>query len=557
MARWVAATWIGIAAALLLACVPTSPNTSQVEAQRPSGPKRLTAAINGDPKTLDPEAGTFARPLRALLHAGLANLDERGQLRPQIAEAVPNLDNGLWTLLPDGRMATTWKIRADARWHDGTPFTSNDILFTAQVAQDRGLPAFRDAAYQAVESVVAVDTLTVVVTWKERYINADQLFGYPLPRHLLEAEARDDKPNFMQQPYWSREFTGTGPFQLREWVAGESVLVDANVAYVLGRPHIDEIEVRIIPSGSTLVANLLAGAVEFPLGQTLSLDQALEVRGRWQQGRVEVVPRPGWTVVFPQLTYTSPPVVADVRFRRALLHAIDRQELVDTLMFGLSSVGDSILSIGPPEYADIRARAPRYLYDPGRAAQLVDELGYARLSDGGWRDSAGQRLSVEIRTGSDNDNNIKALQSVVNYWQRLGIGVDQVLVPPQQTDREYRATFPGFALNRNTADESWLVNFTSARIPTRDNNWTGNNPAGHRDPDYDALYERYSRTIPVKERIELAGQLAHLLADQAVAMGLYYDNLVAFIGNRLSNVVVSQSYSTQFAWSAHLWELRD
>src|SRR6185436_4781685 len=116
------------------------------------------------------------------------------------------------------------------------------------------------------------------------------------------------------------------------------ILVVANDAYVLGRPKIDEIEVKLIPSSSTLAANILAGAVELPMGQTLSLDQALEVRDRWQQGRVEVVPRPGWTVVFPQLAYTNPPIVADARFRRALVTAIDRQELVDTLMFGLSSV---------------------------------------------------------------------------------------------------------------------------------------------------------------------------------------------------------------------------
>src|SRR5207244_1847322 len=108
----------------------------------------------------------------------------------------------------------------------------------------------------------------------------------------------------------------------------------------------------------TLITNLLAGVVDLTLGQTLSFDQALEARERWQQGHVEIVPRPGWTVMYPQFTYTNPPVVADLRFRRALLHAIDRQEMVDTLVAGLSSVADSLLPVGHDEYAQIKARAP-------------------------------------------------------------------------------------------------------------------------------------------------------------------------------------------------------
>jgi peptide/nickel transport system substrate-binding protein len=451
-------------------------------------------------------------------------------------------------------METTWRIHSGAQWHGGSPFTSDDVLFTAQVAQDRELPSFRDAAYASVESVVAPDPLTVVVTWKTLYINADQLFGNPLPRYLLAVPAREEKATFTELPYWNLSFVGTGPFQLKEWVPGIHVLLTANDAYPLGRPVIDELDVKFIPSSNTLITNLLAGDVELTLGQTLSFDQALEMRDRWQQGHVEVVPRPGWTVIYPQFTYTNPPAVADVRFRRALMHAIDRQEMVDTLVAGLSSVAHSLLPLGRPDYADIKARAPRYEYDPRMAAQMIEELGLVKGADGGWVDSAGKRLSVEVRTSGENDNNVKALHSVVDYWQRAGVAVDAVFVPSQQRDREYLATFPGFILSRHTADETYFVNFISAKVATRENSFTGGD-TGYHNPEYDELYERYSRTIPLQERIEALGKLDYHLADQAVAMGLYYDNLVAVIGNRLTNVVVPQYYGTQFTWSAHLWDV--
>ena len=84
--------------------------------------------------------------LQELLHVGLVTSDSRGRLEARLAEVVPSLDNGLWELFPDGTMATTWKIRGDARWHDGHPVSADDLLFTAAVAQDRDLAIFRDVA---------------------------------------------------------------------------------------------------------------------------------------------------------------------------------------------------------------------------------------------------------------------------------------------------------------------------------------------------------------------------------------------------------------------------
>ena len=106
--------------------------------------------------------GPGAPALQQMLAVTLADLDASGGLRPMLAESVPSIENGLWRLFPDGRMETTWKIRPGARWHDNTPFTSDDVLFTASLLQDRELTLGRIAGYSYVERLEAPDPQTVV-----------------------------------------------------------------------------------------------------------------------------------------------------------------------------------------------------------------------------------------------------------------------------------------------------------------------------------------------------------------------------------------------------------
>src|SRR5207247_6912865 len=129
---------------------------------------------------------------------------------------VPTVENGQWKLLPDGRMEIRWHIRQGARWHDGTPFTSDDVIFTVQVAADPEIPLFPDPIFDFIEAVEAPDAQTVLVRWKQPFIEADAAFrsgtaSAPLPRHLLASAYAGDKAGFGQLPYWGGDFVGTGP----------------------------------------------------------------------------------------------------------------------------------------------------------------------------------------------------------------------------------------------------------------------------------------------------------------------------------------------------------
>ena len=206
------------AALLLSACGPSdsvgerSPASGGATAPAAqSAPKRMTAAIIGDPPTmyqvLNPAGSRGGSEiLQDLAHAGLGIVDRQGSLQPQLATAIPSLDNGMWQLFPDGRMQTSWTIREGAVWHDGAPLTADDLVFTIAVGQDPELPEFRDAAISTIESVEAIDARTVRVTWSKTYISADNLFtrglAPPLPKHILEPLLLENKATFSQQPYF-------------------------------------------------------------------------------------------------------------------------------------------------------------------------------------------------------------------------------------------------------------------------------------------------------------------------------------------------------------------
>src|SRR5262249_18319742 len=155
-----------------------------------------------------------------------------------------------------------------------------------------------------------------------------------------EETYRADKTRFLALPFWNQDFVGTGPFTVADFEPGSSLTLKANDRYVLGRPRIDEIEVRFVLELNAMMVSLLAGAGDVVIGRSFAVAQALQLRDQWTDGTLESLEK-GWTVIYPQMTEPSPSVIGDVRFRRAMLHATDRQQLVESIMGGLGGIADS------------------------------------------------------------------------------------------------------------------------------------------------------------------------------------------------------------------------
>lgn len=554
-----------LAAMLLVGCVGPADPSGDRDGQgtgRSSGPKRIVAGIMSDPQSLYPLLNDSSirggEVIEQLANSGLAVIDNRGSLRAQLAEAVPSLDNGLWRLSGDGRAETTWKLREGINWHDGAPFTSSDLAFTVTMLRDRELGMTRAAVYDFLDVVETPDPRTVTVKWREPYVEADRMFtpgqAFPVARHVFEGPYQRDKATLTGIPQWTTEYIGTGPFKLKEWTPGSHMIFTANAAYALGRPKLDEIEIKFIPDPNTIFANVLGGGIETTLGKTVAIEQALEAQHLWREGRIEVAP--GNAIVMRiQFLYTNPAAVLQLPFRKAMEHATNKQEMVDSLLNGMAPPGETSLysTLEPRELEPVKDRIVRYPYDPRRAMQLIEGIGYTRAADGLYRDGTGQKLSVEIRTNVV-DLNQKATLATADNWRQVGVeGVPEFFPQSRANDQEYRAKFPAFELLRGVDLDS-VGAFHSRNRKAPENNWRGNN-GGYGNPEYDAMIDRYLVTIPLQQRVQLLGDIMHHISDQVVAIILFWDVEPVLIGNRITGLAARHRGSSH-GWNAIEWDVR-
>lgn len=555
---------------LFAACAPsqTQSSGSQPAALSPqSSPKRITASIRGTPASLvqqkwNRSVGTSPPGLDAveeLVLVGLTYADEKGDLHPRLAEAVPTIENGQWRVSPDGRMETTWKLRPNVRWHDGTPLTTADLAFAAAVEQDTA----QHPAYGLIDSIEPIDASTITVKWKQPYIEADSMFSYqlalPLPKHILEKPYAEDKQAMIDLPYWAGEFVGTGPYRVKQWLIDSHVVVQAFDGYVFGRPKIDEIEVKFIVDGGTVGANILANAVDVTLGRTLMpVDQALDILNRRRDLKSERALR-SWYPIHAQFINTSPAIVTDLRFRRALLHAIDRPQLIEALSGGISPVAHSFVGPDITEYREVQGSQVRYDYDLQRATQMVEELGYARGADRVFADAAGQKLTLSITTTTRSEIQPRIVLAVAEFWKQLGVDVEPDVIPPQRiADRENLAQYPAFlmisGMNGVSSEELRRMLSSSTALPENRFTTTGNYPR-YRNPENDALIERYLTTIPRTDRMQALSDFVHFRTDQLPSMGLFYEVEFTIYDEHLSGVT-SRGPRSSHTWNAQQWEWR-
>jgi peptide/nickel transport system substrate-binding protein len=517
--------------------------------------------MGSEPSSVDLNVAAYAgfsnyTGIGVMVNSGLSIVSPQGNAVPQLAEGVPSIDNGLWKLLPDGRMETSWRIRPGAQWHDSVPFTSADIAFTYQVEEDREVGIFQQAAYSGIDRVETPDASTVRVLWKRAYIYADLSFGYnqdrsmlPLPKHLLEDAYKTDKATFIDLPYWGAQFVGTGPYRIAQWVAGSHIIAEANDHYVLGRPKIDVIEVRFIPDPNALISNMLAGQVDVTLAP-INLEQAREVTSRLPGAQMDL-PFLGAVTAFPQFIGPNPAVVANPQFRRALMYGSDRQQMVETLTGGLSSVADTFLYPTDADFKDVESSIVKYDYDPRRAVQMIEGLGYTRGADGTFHDASGQPLSVELRASSR--SYITSAEAIGGMWKQIGVTGVPYQVPPQlDGDAAFNAEYPAFQVLAR-GNYRWDLNrvLGTNQAPVPENRYFGGNRGRYQNGDLDAVIAKYDSTIPLVERNRYLAEIIHHVTDNLVLLTMYYNLNPAVYVARLHNV------SSKWERSAHTWNVQD
>ncbi len=506
--------------------------------------------------------GTTSR----LFNAGLALTDERGVAHPYLAEALPQLNSDSWRVFPDGRMETTYRLKPNLIWHDGTPLTAEDFVFSYQVYNTPEFGQSGSPPINLLDDVVALDPRTILFRWKSLYPDAGALEArgassaavFPaVPRHVFESAFRQGQTEaFLAHPGWTTEFVGLGPYKLDRWESGSFLEGVAFDGHALGRAKIDRVRVLFIPDFNTTVSNLLAGEIHITVDDSIRFQQGMVVKREW-------APRNGGTVlVYPGLwrwvhvqqrpEYANPRSLLDVRVRKALNHGVDKQALSDVLFEGQGIMTETPIAPNADYFPQVDAASTKYPYDPRRAEQLLAEVGYTRGGDGVFAHPTFGRFSAEFGTFQSPQNESE-MSIIAASWRQLGLDIREVVYPAVQArDYQLRNTYQSFIAASGPAGDRTLVEHKSAELPRPENRWNGSNRGGWSNPEFDRLADIFDATLDRDQRAQLLAQMARIFTEDAAVISLYFNpTITAFVaGLHGPAPVVPTNY---VSWNVHEW----
>lgn len=525
----------------ILACAPARTSDAEPAASsRAAPPRTLVVGEVGEPPSfgvLREGAGlSDFGGVAKIVHNSLVFQDADEAYYPRLAASLPSLEQGTWVANADGSMELTWKLNPGVRWHDGTPLTSDDLLFSFNVYRDQRFPYPLSSVMALMESATAPDPSTFVVRWGKTFAAAATTeAGSPiLPRHLLEELYRTDRDAFANSTYFSTGFVGVGPYKLDRWEQGQFMEFSAFDGYFLGRPSVDRLIVRFVFEPNALVASILAEEVDLVLTRSLDIDTGAEIAKRWE-GTGNVV-RFDPTIKERYLEIQHRADLARPRFgltelpvRQALYHAVDRSTLAEVITHGRAPIADSW--IGPNSWLRPRVAAdiPQFPYELRRAQELLADAGWQRGSDGVLvHRQSGERFEIQLRTQVPAQE--KVITAIGDGWRAIGAIPQIDRIPAARlNDREYLGSGSGVLETGGDTEGILRERLLSQNIASTANRWTGRNRSGYANPGADPMLERLQITLDDAERVRLHQDLMRTMMSDVPFMFLYWEVLPVFM----------------------------
>lgn len=494
---------------------------------------QLTIGISQFPSTFHPafDAMMAKTYVMGLALRPLTAYDARWQLVCLLCERLPTLENGLARrerLANGGEgMALTFTLRADARWADGRPVTSDDVVFAWTVGRDPRSGVVSADFYRRILAVDVIDPRSFVLHQDRVTFDYNAVNGLvPLPAHVERARFAADPAQYRLQTAYDRDSGNpglyNGPYRVSQVVQGSHVVLERNAAWAGPAPDFNRIVVKAVENSASLEAQVLAGEIDLVPGEMgFNLDQALAFDRRGDK-RFRVLYRPG--LGFEHLDVNlGAPELSDRRVRQALLLGLDRDRINAQLFGGRQAPAD-----GPVNPLDgvHAADVPHYGFDPARAAALLDQAGWTRTGTGLRRNAQGQPLALEIATTAGNRSRELLSQVVAGQWRALGVETRLKTQPARVFFAETvtRRQFPHLALFAWISAPESVPRTTlhSSQIPSAANAWSGQNTAGFSDPRMDRLIDAIEVELDRPRRVGLWRELQHLYAEELPSLPLFF-----------------------------------
>ena len=469
----------------------------------------------GDASTLLPPLAndTASFSITGLVYDSLLKYDGDLNLVGQLAES--------WEVSKDG-LTLTFHLRRGVKWHDGAPFTAQDVLFTYRVMVDPKTPTAYSGDYLQVKKAEAPDDYTFKVTYGQPFAPAlGSWAGLSiLPQHLLAGQDITKSP-------LGRHPIGTGPYKFKEWQAGERIILTYNPDYFEGRTYLDGYLYQVKPDLGTMFLELKAGNIDrmglTPLQYSRQTDYAKFKR---MYNKYRYMP-----FMYIYLGYNlQAPLFADRRVRQALTYAINKKEIIEGVLMGL---GEEAYGPYKPGTWYYNPDVPKFEYNPQKARALLAAAGWQPDSEGILR-KAGRPFEFTILTNQGNDIRVRTAEIIQGRLRQVGIRVHIRTV-------EWAAFLKEF-IEKGKYD-AVLLGWTTGLDPDQYDIWdsTKTKPGElnfnhYNNPEVDRLLEEGRHTFDREKRRQIYFKFQEILAEDQPYTFLFVPDSLPAISRRFRGV---------------------
>jgi len=506
--------------------------------------------------------GTKDQDGSRIFYEPLASWDPDGNLAPVLATEVPSLQNG--GLSKDGK-TVTWKLKKGVQWHDGKPFTADDVVFNWEYAADPATAAWTIATYKDIKAE-KVDSHTVRVTfpkptpfWADAFVGVR---GMIIPKHVFEpfkgGKSREAPANLRP--------VGTGPYRYVDFKPGDIVKGELNPTYHLpNRPYFDTIEMK---GGGDAVsaARAVLQTGEYDYAWNLQVeDEILKRLEQGGRGKVDIVA--GGDIEHIQCNFTDPwkevdgersslktkhPFLSDPAVRQALGLLVDRSSVQEQI-YGRTGISTANFLNAPERF---RSKTTKWEFSVDKANQILDAAGWKRGSDG-IREKGGVKLKM-VYQSSTNASRQKTQAIVKQAAAKAGIEMEIKSVVASvyfSSDAANLDTYPHFSTDiqmytttmTQPDPELFMIQFASWEAASKDNKWQGRNITRWKNEEYDKLYRASEGELDVVKRAALYVKMNELVIQNGVVIPVVWRPRVRAIASKLR--------LEQSGWDSDFWNL--
>ncbi len=439
----------------------------------------------------------------------LWNPDPEGNLIPELAAEVPTVENGG---ISDGGLAWKVRLREGVVWHDGEPFTAEDVKFSLELINSPGFRARTRQGHSLVRDIVVKGPHEISWRMEKAYSPYLALLAntFIVPKHILGKASDPNTAAFNNAP------VGTGPFRWSERVAGDHISFVANERYFLPGPYLEKAVFKYIPDLTALYAQFRTGQVDLTIGQGIPAnfyEEAVKLPGR----KVVANPSGNLEIIMPNLEL---PALSEKAVRQALYHAINKQAIIDVIYYGLHR---PTKSFAPKESWAYNPNLPPHSYDIAKANKLLDDAGWKRGARG-IRQKNGVPLEFALSTTTGTAIREQCQQLLMQDWQQIGATMKINNMPAAVIWGEFyvRSKFQALLVGtafRTVTDPDPATRFSSESIPVKGG--SGGNYMQYVNPEVDRLLAAGQTSFDRQERTKIYHRLQEIVRDELPILPIF------------------------------------